>query len=333
MVTAEAVTTEIDNDGDGKADQYSTKGTAGEDAVTAAVGDKVDVLDTGAGDDIISAGNGADVIFGGAGDDFIFGGANMGVDDNGNQDKDRAVFEGNYLTGTDANGEAVAADLTVTKKGIIAQLSCDPGTGEVCLLTLNDAKDGFVELKDSAINATATPTVFADVRDVYVASVASTSIYNADTNPDGSKVNSSVKTDTNSAAVNLVSDTVGGAPKTFSSGESTDGFDTGSMTLVKAHEMVFEDTNGTTILAKDAAGAFVTEGGQVKEFADANAVSTYATDNSLTLTSAKASKLVTYQDSIGEELDVYEVKKGTEVDTVAGIEQLEFSDTDHRSES
>ena len=26
----------------------------------------------------------------------------LGVDDNGNQDKDRAVFEGNYLTGTDA---------------------------------------------------------------------------------------------------------------------------------------------------------------------------------------------------------------------------------------
>ena len=67
VATAEAVTTEIDNDGDGKADQYSTKGTAGVDAVTADVGDKVDILDTGAGDDIISAGNGADVIFGGAG--------------------------------------------------------------------------------------------------------------------------------------------------------------------------------------------------------------------------------------------------------------------------
>ena len=169
--------------------------------------------------------------------------------------------------------------------------------------------------------------MFADVRDVYVASVASTSIYNADTNPDGSKVNSSVKTDASSAAVNLVSDTVGGTPKTYSSGESTDGFDTGSMTLVKAHEMVFEDTNGTTILAKDAAGAFVTEGGQVKEFANTDAVSTYATENSITLTAATASKLVTYQDSIGEELDVYEVKKGDEVDTVAGIEQLEFSDT------
>ena len=107
-------------------------------------------MDTGGGNDVISAGNGADIIFAGAGDDFIFGGANLGVNEDGKQDKDRAVFEGTYLTGTDDNGDAVAADFAVTKTGYVAQLSCDPGTGEVCANTKPDKND-FVELKDSAI--------------------------------------------------------------------------------------------------------------------------------------------------------------------------------------
>ena len=72
-----AVKSEIDNDGDGKVDQYNHKGTTGVDTVIADIGDKVDILDTGGGDDVISAGNGADIIFAGAGDDFIFGGANL----------------------------------------------------------------------------------------------------------------------------------------------------------------------------------------------------------------------------------------------------------------
>ena len=120
-------------------------------------------------------------------------------------------------------------------------------------------------------------------------------------------------------------------PQRFDQGSSSDGFDSDTMTLIRAYEMVFEvDSGGDTVLAKDASGAFVMDGASVKEFADSTAVSDYATENSLTLTAAEAKKMVTFE-SIGEKLDVYEVKTGSgddeEIDTVVGVEQLEFEDT------
>jgi Ca2+-binding RTX toxin-like protein len=322
-----AVKSEVDNDGDGKVDQFKHKGVEGVDEVVADVGDYIDILDTGGGNDVISAGNGADIIFAGAGDDFIFGGANMGVNEDGKQDKDRAVFEGTYLTGTDDNGDAVAADFAVTKTGYVAQLSCDPGTGEVCLLTLNSDKDDFVELKDSAIDASATPTLFADIREIYLASVGDNDVYDETTKPDGSNIITDLVENTNL----VISEAGATEPQRFDQGSSSDGFDSDTMTLVRAYEMVFEvDSDGDTVLAKDASGAFVMDGAKVKEFADSNAVSDYATENSLTLTAADAKKMVTFE-SIGEKLDVYQVKTGSgddeEIDTVVGVEQLEFEDT------
>lgn len=321
-----AVKSEVDNDGDGQVDQFKHKGTTTADKVVADVGDYVDILDTGGGADVISAGNGADIILAGGGDDFIFGGANMGVNEDGKQDMDRAVFEGTYLTGTDDNGDAVAADFAVAKTGYVAQLSCDPGTGEVCLLTLNASKDGFTELKDSAIDVNATPTLFADIREIYVASVGSNDVYDQTTNPGGSNVRTDLKANTN-LVVAKAGDT---APQRFDQGANSDGFDSDTMTLVRAYEMVFEDTGGSTLLAKDASGAFVMNGASVKEFANKDAVTAYETENSLTLTEVNATKMITFE-SIGEKLDVYQVKTGSgsneEVDTVVGVEQLEFADT------
>jgi len=98
---------------------------------------------------------------------------------------------------------------------------------------------------------------------------------------------------------------------------------------------VFEDTGGSTLLAKDASGAFVMNGASVKEFANTDAVTAYETENSLTLTEVNATKMITFE-SIGEKLDVYEVKTEVtdgsgnttvETDTVVGVEQLEFEDT------
>ena len=326
-----AVKSEVDNDGDGQVDQFKHKGTTTADKVVADVGDYVDILDTGGGADVISAGNGADVILAGGGDDFIFGGANLGVNEDGKQDMDRAVFEGTYLTGTDDNGEAVAADFAVAKTGYVAQLSCDPGTGEVCLLTLNANKDGFNELKDSAIDVNATPTLFADIREIYVASVGNNDVFNQSTNPGGSNVVTGLKANTNLVVANA-GDT---APQRFDQGANSDGFDSDTMTLVRAYEMVFEDTGGSTLLAKDASGAFVMNGASVKEFANTDAVTAYETENSLTLTEVNATKMITFE-SIGEKLDVYEVKTEVtdgsgnttvETDTVVGVEQLEFEDT------
>jgi Ca2+-binding RTX toxin-like protein len=313
----------IDNDGDGKIDQYSHQGTSGGDAVTAAVGNVVDVLDTGEGDDVISAGNGADIIIDGGGDDFIFGGANMGINSEGKQDNDKAIFNGSYKTSTNSSGEAVAADYSVVKTGLIAQLSCDPGTGEVCLLNLNDSKSGTAELKDSEITTGKTPTIYADIKDIYVATIDDNFKYDAVTNQNGQKV-------TTISGVNYVATETDGAVTQFSTGTGSTGFNADTMTLKKASELIFEDSTGSLSLAKDASGSFIMDGASVKQFADADAVNAYAEENSLTLTETKASSLITFE-SIGEKLDVYEISSGSgddkETNTVAGVEQLEFNDT------
>jgi len=324
----EAVKVEIDNDGDGTADEFKHRGRDIEDAVVADVGDKVDVIDAGGGDDVITAGDGADVLIGGTGDDFIFGGANTGVNQKGKQDKDKAVFDGNYLASTDENGEAVAADISVNQAGFVAQLSCDPQTGELCLLTWDGTT--FDKILDSAIASNAKPTVFADIRDVYVATLKDGAPeYDEESNPDASYVTSVTvaEGEQTEATLKLIADESSVVVQ-FDEGTNSETFDEDTMELRKAYEMVFEvdEADADAWLIKDAAGAFVMNAGATMEFATSDAAEAYGTENSLEVTAVSVGKKVTFE-SIGEKLDVYEVKKGDEIDTVVGVEQLEFSDT------
>jgi hypothetical protein len=114
----------------------------------------------------------------------------------------------------------------------------------------------------------------------------------------------------------------------FDEGTNSETFDEDTMELRKAYEMVFEvdEADADAWLIKDAAGAFVMNAGATMEFATSDAAEAYGTENSLEVTAVSVGKKVTFE-GIGEKLDVYEVKKGDEIDTVVGVEQLEFSDT------
>ena len=143
----------------------------------------------------------------------------------------------------------MSTSVTLTADVCTAPYYIIPGTGEVCLLTLNSDKNDFVELKDSAINATATPTLFADIREIYLASVGDNDVYDETTKPDGSNVIKDLVENTNL----VISEAGATDPQRFDQGSSSDGFDSDTMKLIRAYEMVFEvDSGGVQIVGHNS---------------------------------------------------------------------------------
>ena len=99
-----------------------------------------DVVDAGGGNDVASTGDGADTIVDGAGSDFYFGGANRGTDENGEANKDVAVFNGRStsvdLNGDGSIGEGEKADYTVAQNGFMVCNGIIDASGQCILTTL-----------------------------------------------------------------------------------------------------------------------------------------------------------------------------------------------------
>jgi len=99
-----------------------------------------DVVDTGGGNDVASTGDGADTIVDGAGSDFYFGGANRGTDENGEANKDVAVFSGRStsvdLNGDGSIGDGEKADYTVAQNGFMVCNGIIDASGQCILTTL-----------------------------------------------------------------------------------------------------------------------------------------------------------------------------------------------------
>jgi Ca2+-binding RTX toxin-like protein len=359
IVASQAIQTDIDRDGDGTTDERQFKGTTGEENMVA-TGNTVDYLDAGAGDDVMSAGNGADILVDGAGSDVLFGGANTGTDDKGKALKDTAVFSGSKNS-VDTDGDGVIdveADYAVADGGVVLCTGFDATSGECTVVTVSGTT--VSEMSDANLTATALPTIFSSVTEVYVATTASDYDRVVSGSADGTVDVLAVTESDGSTAygstgyvVDLNND---GKADTFT-GSSDSSFDSDNMTLTKVHQATsFSSTanNVATLSAEITADAtsltvnsvtnLNASGGSIKIGSEVilySGITVSDTANTLTgltrgaegTTAAVASSSdnvdggnsVLVYDAY-DVLDVYTVTKGSDVDTLIGIEQIEFED-------
>jgi hypothetical protein len=358
VVASQAIQTDIDRDGDGTTDERNYKGTTGDENMVA-TGNSVDTLDAGAGDDVMSAGNGADILINGAGSDLMFGGANTGTDEKGRALKDTAVFSGNKNSvDTDGDGTTdVAADYAVSDGGIVLCTGFNASTGQCTVVTVSGTTVG--EISDANLSSTVQPTIFSSVTEVYVATTASDYDRVVSGSADGTADVLAVTESDGSTAygtgyvVDLNND---GKADTFT-GSSDSSFDSDNMTLTKVHQatsfsgtannvatLSADITADATSLTVNSVASLNASGGSIKVGSEVilySGITVSDTANTLTgltrgvegTTAAVAStsanvdggaSVIVYDTH--EVLDVYTVTKGSDVDTLIGIEQIEFQD-------
>jgi Ca2+-binding RTX toxin-like protein len=358
IVASQAIQTDIDRDGDGTTDERNYKGTtSAEDMV--ATGNTVDYLDAGAGNDVMSAGNGADILIDGAGSDLLFGGANTGTDDKGRALKDTAVFSGTKNSvDSDGDGEIdVEADYAVSDGGVVLCTGFNATTGECTVVTVSGTT--VSEVSDANLSSSVQPTIFSSVTEVYVATAASDYDRVVSGSADGTDDVLAVTESDGSTAYGtgyVVDHNNDGKADTFT-GSSDSSFDSDNMTLTKVHQatsfgssannvatLTADITADATSLTVNSVADLNASGGSIKIGSEVilySGITVSDTANTLTGLTRGAegttAAVGTSSDNVDggtsvlvydahEVLDVYTVTKGSDTDTLIGIEQIEFED-------
>jgi hypothetical protein len=358
VVTSQAIQTDIDRDGDGTTDERNYKGTTSAENMVA-TGNTVDTLDAGAGNDVMSAGNGADTLIDGAGSDLLFGGANTGTDEKGRALKDTAVFNGTKNSvDSDGDGEIdVAADYAVSDGGVVLCTGFNATTGECTVVTVSGTT--VSEVSDANLSSSVQPTIFSSAVEVYVATTAETYDRVVSGTADGTKDRIAVTESDGSTAygTGYVVDHNNDGKADIFTGSSDTNFDSDNMTLTKVHQATHFDGSANNVatlsadITADATSLTVNSvtnlnasGGSIKigsEIILYKGITVSDTANTLTgltrgaegTTAAVASSSADVDGGTSvivydahEKLEVYTVTKGSDTDTLIGIEQIEFKD-------
>ena len=188
----------------------------------------------------MSAGGGADVLIGGAGSDLLFGGSNVGVDDKGNALKDVAVYDGTSTGDT--------ATFTVAEAGFVICTGVVSATGECLVVTTEN--DAVAEMSDSLISASASPTIYTSVAEVYVAKVDSTYDQVVDGEQDGNPDVIQTFESDGTTGHGYYANIDGAAGVDIFEGSSDDKFDSDNMTLEKVLQVT--ESDGSKFLIYDA---------------------------------------------------------------------------------